>query len=182
MKAVMWYHGKDMTIREDMDLNCAEVKIMIGPAGSGKTEKCYEELVDAAAKRPGQHFYLIVPDQAGSSTEQRLLAVNRERTRKPGFFNLDVFGFSRLAHTILADAGIDTREVLGEYGKTVLLRSVMARVKQELQLYGGSIDRRGFVDEIKSLISEFLLFDISPDNHFRVPDEGKNCQKQDKQQ
>ena len=144
-------------------LKKAEVKIMTGPAGSGKTRVCYEQLVDAAAERLSEHFYLIVPEQAGSSTEQRLLAVNRERTDRPGFFNLDIFGFSRLAHTVLSDAGVDTGEVLGEYGKTILLRSVMARVKKELNIYQGSVDRRGFVDEIKSLVSEFLLFDISPE-------------------
>lgn len=145
-------------------MNKADVKIMAGPAGSGKTSICYEQLVDAAAERLSEHFYLIVPEQAGSSTEQRLLLVNRERTGRPGFFNLDIFGFSRLAHTVLADAGIDSGEVLGEYGKTILLRSVMARVKKELNVYQGSVDRRGFVDEIKSLVSEFLLFDISPED------------------
>ena len=141
----------------------ADVRILLGPAGAGKTEKCFAEIVDAAAAYPAKQFYLVVPDQAGSSTEQRILAVNRERTGRPGFFNLDIPGFTRLAYRIFSEEGLDTRQVLGEYGKTILLRAVMADTREELKVYQGSVDRRGFVEEIKSLVSEFLLFDIQPE-------------------
>ena len=47
----------------------ADVRILTGSAGSGKSKKIYEELVDLAAAHPEQRFYLIVPEQAGSSME-----------------------------------------------------------------------------------------------------------------
>ena len=156
----------------------AEVEILLGPAGSGKTSATYREMVDAAYREPGRQFYLIVPEQAGSSTEQRVLSVNRERTGRPGFFNVDILGFSRLAHKIFEMKGRDSGEVLGEYGKIILLRAVIAEVSSRLELYRGSVDRRGFVDEMKSLISEFLLFDILPEDlggYF--PEIDKNKQK-----
>ncbi len=156
----------------------AEVEILLGPAGSGKTTAYYEELTDAAFADQRRQFFLIVPEQAGSSAEQRLLAVNRERTGRQGFFNVDIIGFSRLAHKIFEIRDMDTREVLGEYGKTILLRAVIARVRSELALYRGSVDRQGFVDELKSLISEFLLFDILPEE---LEEAGKLLGEKDRQ-
>ena len=140
----------------------AEVRILTGPTGSGKSKRIYEELVDAAAASPRRQFYLIVPEQAGSSMEQRILAVNKERTGRDGFFNIDIIGFTRLAYRIFEEQGRSMRTVLEDYGKTILLRSVMGRVREKLLLYGGSIDRQGFIEELKSLFSEFLLFDIAP--------------------
>ena len=156
----------------------AEVEILLGPAGSGKTSAIYREMVDAAYREPGSQFYLIVPEQAGSSTEQRVLSVNRERTGRPGFFNVDILGFSRLAHKIFEMKGRDSGEVLGEYGKIILLRAVIAEVSSRLELYRGSVDRRGFVDEMKSLISEFLLFDILPED---LEEAGKTLEGSDLQ-
>ena len=156
----------------------AEVEILLGPAGSGKTSATYREMVDAAYREPGRQFYLIVPEQAGSSTEQRVLSVNRERTGRPGFFNVDILGFSRLAHKIFEMKGRDSGEVLGEYGKIILLRAVIAEVSSRLELYRGSVDRRGFVDEMKSLISEFLLFDILPED---LEEAGKTLEGSDLQ-
>ena len=141
----------------------ADVRILTGSAGSGKSKKIYEELVDLAAAHPEQRFYLIVPEQAGSSMEQRILAMNRERTGRAGFFNIDIIGFTRLAYRIFEEQGRSMRQVLEDYGKTILLRSVVGKVRSELELYSGSVDRQGFIDELKSLFSEFLMFDITPE-------------------
>ena len=142
----------------------AETEILIGPSGSGKSKICYEALVDAAWKHPEQQYYLIVPEQAGSSMEQRILSINRERTGREGFFNIDIIGFSRLAYRVFEEQGRSMRRVLEDYGKMILLRSVLADVRDRLQYYGGSVDRQGFVEELKSLFSEFLLFDICPED------------------
>ncbi len=141
-----------------------KTEILIGPAGSGKSKRYYEELVDRAFRHPEQQFYLIVPEQAGSSMEQRILSINRERTGREGFFNIDIIGFSRLAYRVFEEQGRSMRKVLEDYGKVILLRSVVAKVKDQLQLYRGSVDRQGFIDELKSLFSEFLLFDIRPED------------------
>ncbi len=141
----------------------ADVKILTGSAGSGKSTRIYEELVDLAAAHPEQRFYLIVPEQSGSSMEQRILKVNRERTGRAGFFNIDIIGFTRLAYRIFEEQGKSMRQVLEDYGKTILLRSVVGKVRSDLELYSGSVDRQGFIDELKSLFSEFLMFDIGPE-------------------
>ena len=159
----------------------AEVKILTGSAGSGKSGRIYEELVDAAYQHPEQRFYLIVPEQAGSSMEQRILSVNRERTGRAGFFNIDIIGFTRLAYRIFEEQGRSMRTVLEDYGKTILLRSVVGRVREKLQLYGGSVDRQGFIEELKSLFSEFLLFDIMPEDLEKalseLPEQGEQLRR-----
>ena len=71
----------------------ASVEIYIGGAGVGKSTRLYTELVDLAYRNPGKKYYLIVPEQAGSSMEQRILSLNKERTGRNGFFNIDIIGF-----------------------------------------------------------------------------------------
>jgi len=142
----------------------ASVEIYIGGAGVGKSTRLYTELVDQAYKNPGKKYYLIVPEQAGSSMEQRILSLNKERTGRNGFFNIDIIGFTRLAYRVFDEQGRSMKQVMEEYGKTILLRSVVARVKSTLSLYQGSVERQGFIDELKSLFSEFMLFDIQPED------------------
>ena len=142
----------------------ASVEIYIGGAGVGKSARLYTELVDQAYKNPGKKYYLIVPEQSGSSMEQRILSLNKERTGRNGFFNIDIIGFTRLAYRVFDEQGRSMKQVMEEYGKTILLRSVVARVKSALSLYQGSVERQGFIDELKSLFSEFMLFDIQPED------------------
>ena len=87
----------------------ARFEILLGPAGAGKSKEYYEELVDASYADQGRQFYLIVPEQAGSSMEQRILAVNRERTGRAGFFNIDIIGFTRLSYRIFEEQGRSMR-------------------------------------------------------------------------
>ena len=140
------------------------VTIYTGGTNAGKSIKMYENLVDQAARYPKRAFYLIVPEQAGSGMEQRILSIVRQRTGKSGVFNIDIIGFTRLAYRVFNEQGRTMKTVMEEYGKTILLRSVAAKVKNELSLYRGSVDRQGFIEELKSLFSEFLLFDIHPED------------------
>ncbi|MBQ9871703.1 MAG: exodeoxyribonuclease V subunit gamma [Eubacterium sp.] len=142
----------------------AEIEIMIGPAASGKSRRCYEELVDEAYRNPDQKYILMVPEQAGSSMEQRILSMNRERTGRKGFFNIDIIGFTRFAYRVFEEQGRSMRRVLEDYGKVILIRSIIAKMKGQMGLYQGSVDRQGFIEELKSLFSEFLLFDIRPED------------------
>ena len=142
----------------------ASVEIMIGGAGVGKSARLYRELVDTAFRNAAKKYYLIVPEQAGSSMEQRILSLNKERTGRNGFFNIDIIGFTRLAYRVFDEQGRSMKQVMEEYGKTILLRSVVARVRSTLSLYQGSVERQGFIDELKSLFSEFMLFDIQPED------------------
>ncbi len=142
----------------------AEIKILAGPAGSGKSNRLYEELIRDAYRNRDRQFFLIVPEQAGSSMEQRILRMNKRITGRDGFFNIDIIGFTRLAYRVFQEQGRSLRNVMEDYGKTILLRAVIGRVRDRLSLYRGSVDRQGFVEELKSLFSEFFLFDISPED------------------
>ena len=70
-----------------------DVSFEVEPLRAG-TAFTVDSLVDAAFARPEQQFYLIVPEQAGSSMEQRILSLNKERTGRNGFFNIDIIFIS----------------------------------------------------------------------------------------
>ena len=66
------------------------LRLITGSSGQGKTEYIIRDMIRRSEEEPDRMFYLIVPEQAGSSMEQRILSINKERTGRDGFFNIDI--------------------------------------------------------------------------------------------
>ncbi len=143
----------------DKDFN-----ILVGPAMSGKTYKLCRDTLEQAYENPDKNYVYVVPDQAGNEYEKKLINMNRALFGRPGFMNIDILGFNRMAHKIFADMGVSDTSVLEEYEKNMLVRVAAGRVEKSLNVYGGSIDRTGFTSEMKSLISEFIQYDVTPED------------------
>ena len=52
--------------------------------------------------------------------------------------------------------------VLEETGKNLVLRKIAEEKKEELQVLGGNMNKMGYVGEVKSLISEFAQYNVTP--------------------
>ena len=141
----------------------ARFEILAGPSMSGKTYSLCSDTLEQARLNPNKNYILIVPEQAGNAYEKKLIEMSRDKYNIPGFFNVDILGFSRLAYRIFAEMGIKLQSVLEEYEKNMLVRVVSGELSDELEVYGKSIDRMGFIAEIKSLISEMIQYDVTPD-------------------
>ena len=85
------------------------VKFLLGPAGSGKTFRCLEEVRAALANNPdGDPLVFLAPKQATFQIERQLLDAVwwGERPREPkqnsinGFTRLNIFSFDRLAQFV----------------------------------------------------------------------------------
>lgn len=141
-----------------------KIKVYAGGGRSGKSTFLYNEIIDKAWENPDKNYYLIVPEQATSILERKFIALMKERHNAAGFFNISIVGFNRLAHLIFEEVGFEEKIPLEEYGKSMLIRASLGKLKDQLKVYKGSIDKRGFIDNLKSAISEFLLFDIRPED------------------
>ena len=139
-------------------------QILAGPARSGKTTELCKWILDQAYKYPDKKYIMVVPEQVSNAYEKKLIRMNSELHNRPGFLNVDVLGFNRLAFRIFGELGIQNTQVMEEFEKNMLVRVVAGRKKEELEIYGGSVDRMGFIKEVKSLISEMLQYDVSPDD------------------
>jgi ATP-dependent helicase/nuclease subunit B len=81
-----------------------------------------------------------------------------------GIMNIDVLSFSRLSHRIFEEISVETGSVLDDMGKSLVLRHVAEDIKDKLPIIGSNMHKMGYVDEVKSTISEFMQYCIEPDD------------------
>jgi ATP-dependent helicase/nuclease subunit B len=141
------------------------IHFIAGPASSGKSSFLYKNILELASfdiltdNRQMKHVIVVTPEQFSLRTEQDLVALSKGH----GIMNIEVLSFTRLAYRLMEEAGDEGYPVLNDMGKSMVLRKVMQELKPELKLYGGKEKNPGFIDEIKSLISELSQYMITPE-------------------
>lgn len=136
------------------------LQFIIGSSGSGKSHRLYADIVEHAKQFPKQTHIVLVPDQFTLQTQRKLV----ELSPSHGIMNIEVLSFERLAYRVFDELGTDTLDVLEDTGKSLLLRKVCDDVRGELVVLGAGLDKPGFIDEVKSLLSEFSQYDVSPED------------------
>ncbi len=136
------------------------LQFVFGASGSGKTEYLIRQILREAPKDFKKNWFLLVP-------EQDTLAMQKKVTGHPenqgkGMLNIDVLSFNRLAYHVFEELRLEDRPVLDDMGKVMILRLVAEKQKAKLQLYGNQLGRPGFLDDLKSQISEFYQYHIEP--------------------
>ena len=69
-----------------------------------------------------------------------------------GILNIDVLSFDRLAYRVLEETGGDTRRVLEETGKNMILQKLVQKHQKELIYLKNQMKKPGYLEEVKSLI------------------------------
>lgn len=134
------------------------LQFYLGAAGSGKSFKLHKDINEWAQREPETNFLFIVPDQYTMQTQVDLVNASPAK----GIMNIDVLSFSRLAHRVFEELGADRRKVLDDTGKSLVLRHLADGLSEELPVIGRNLNKIGYIHEIKSVISEFKQYDISP--------------------
>ena len=136
------------------------LRFVFGPSGVGKSRWLYEEILRDAARDRKKNFLIIVPDQFTMQTQKELVALSPAG----GIMNIDILSFSRLNHRILEEVGRPDVPVLDDTGKSLVLQKVAAGMKDDLPVLGSFLHRQGYIHEVKSAISEFMQYGISPED------------------
>ena len=134
------------------------LQFIYGPAGSGKSHKLNHELITQAIAHPDKRYLLIVPDQFTMHSQLELVRSHPRR----GILNIEVLSFGRLSHRIFEEVGQSPLLALDDLGKSLVLRKVAADIAKKLPIIGSSMQKSGFVAELKSTISEFMQYGIDP--------------------
>lgn len=134
------------------------LQFYFGAAGSGKSHKLNHDLIKWAIENPDKRFFIIVPDQFTMHTQMELVKAHPKR----GILNIEVLSFSRLSHRIFEEVGAGNRTILDDTGKSLVLRKVAADIAAELPIIGKSLNKLGYIAEVKSTISEFMQYTITP--------------------
>ncbi|QNM05205.1 PD-(D/E)XK nuclease family protein [Qiania dongpingensis] len=140
------------------------LQFILGGAGTGKSYYMNHALVKEASAHPERRFLAIVPEQFTMETQKELADIH------PGhsILNIDILSFERLAYRVFEELSCVPHAVLDDMGKSMVLRKACAGVEKELEVYRGHLDRAGFIDQLKSVMSEFGQYRIGEEELKRL--------------
>lgn len=139
------------------------LQLILGASGAGKSHYIYNKIISEAMADSDINYILLVPEQYSMLLQRKMVMLNPAG----GTMNIDVIGFNRLAYRVFDEQGVKTAKVLEDFGKSMLIRQVAGSIRDKLKIYGGSLDKPGFIDEVKSLMSELYQYDLG---HGKIKD------------
>lgn len=130
----------------------------LGGSGSGKSHALQERILELAQNNPRENFLFLVPEQFTMQTQKQLV----EMSPRGGILNVDVLSFNRLAYRVFGEVGRGRETVIDDMGKALIVRRVATANRDRLKVLGRGLEKMGMVNEMKSLISELLQYDVTP--------------------
>jgi ATP-dependent helicase/nuclease subunit B len=136
-------------------------RFLIGPAGTGKTFLCLAEIREALRGDPsGPPLILLAPRQATFQLERQLLA----DPGLEGYTRLQILSFPRLASFVLEQSGAPMPPLLSEDGRSMVLHALLARRRNELEIFHASAGRPGLARQLGVELREVQRRRLSPDS------------------
>ena len=135
------------------------LQFLTGPAGCGKSVLIQDTVISDAMKNPEKKYFFIVPDQFTMQTQMDIV----KRHPNGGIMNIDVLSFGRLSYRIFEETGYPEYPALDDTGKSLVLRHIAGDIAESLPYLGKNLNKIGYIHEIKSRISEFMQYGLTPD-------------------
>lgn len=133
------------------------LQFILGASGSGKSHYIYNKIIKESMENPDKNYIMLVPEQYSLALQKKMVMLHP----RGGSMNIDVIGFNRLSYRLFDELCIKPANVLEDFGKTMLIRQAAGEISDKLKIYGSSLDKSGFIDEVKSLMSEMYQYDLS---------------------
>jgi ATP-dependent helicase/nuclease subunit B len=99
---------------------------------------------------------IIVPEQFTLQAQKDIINMNKAK----GIMNIEVLSFQRLAYRIIDDLKINGRALLKDTGKGMIIRKIVNEYKDNFAIISKNINKKGYVNELKSLITEYFQYNI----------------------
>lgn len=134
-----------------------QARFLLGPAGSGKSFRCIEELhAELRLAADGPPLIFLAPKQATFQIERQLLGTASASLGPSltGYTRLQILSFERLAAYVLAQSGRSLPDTLTEEGRIMVLRALLARHHAELRVFRAAARLTGFANQLSSLLRE----------------------------
>jgi ATP-dependent helicase/nuclease subunit B len=136
-----------------------QIRMLLGPAGSGKTFRCLNEIRNELAARPeGRPLIFLAPKQATFQLERQLLGGDD----LAGYARLRIFSFQRLARFIFESCESPPPRLLSAEGRVMVLRALLGELHGQFTIFKSSARRLGFASEASEQIREFQQHGLSP--------------------
>lgn len=134
------------------------LQLLMGAAGSGKSTALFRELIDGSLGEPGRPRFVLVPEQFTLETQADIVRLHPCH----GTMDLDIVSFERLAFRVFEELGVPLPVLLDDMGKLLVLRKVASKHAKELGVFRKNLKKAGFLEELKSVLSEFCQYRIGP--------------------
>lgn len=143
------------------------LKLILGESGAGKSYYVYKEMIEKA-NSDGRNYLYIVPEQFTMENQKKIVKMQGELMGRYGVMNIDILSFNRLAFKVFEEMGVTTLDILDDTGKNIILRKILEENKEKLHVFKYKAMMIGFVEELKSVISELYQYGISIDDLSKI--------------
>lgn len=134
------------------------LRFIYGRSGCGKSYYCIDQIKKKLEKGQKNPLILIVPEQYSFQAERNLL----DKINGTGIQDVEVLSFERLAYKVFNEVGGATRKHMDSIGKSMLIFSIIDKMKTNLKVFATASNQQGFVDTVADMITEFKRYDITP--------------------
>ncbi|MCR4740142.1 MAG: PD-(D/E)XK nuclease family protein [Lachnospiraceae bacterium] len=135
------------------------LRLILGNAGSGKSRRLFEHIIEESIKNPDKNYIIVVPEQFTLQTQKDIVRLHPRH----GILNIDILSFNRLCYRIFSETGGGSDGVLvDDMGKNLILRHLSSGLSDDLPVIGKNLKRLGYITEVKSVISEMMQYGIGP--------------------
>lgn len=135
------------------------LRLIIGGAGSGKTETILNEIVAEVGRDPlGTPLWLLVPEQATFQAEEALCR------RLGGIMRVRVVSFQRLAYLVMQHVAGAALTPINELGLTMLVRKVLEEKQGELKPFARAARQVGFAAQLVEIILQLKRQCLLPEH------------------
>ena len=136
------------------------LQFIFGNSGSGKSHYLFENIIKESMAHPDQNYIVLVPEQFTLQTQKELVM----RHPRHGIMNIDILSFERLAFRVMEETGTKGRTILDDEGKNLIIRRIAGKEESSLRVLKGNLKKRGYISEVKSVLSELTQYDIAPED------------------
>lgn len=140
------------------------IHVIKGTAGSGKTTTAYDLLLKKAREHAGRNHILVVPEQSSIEAQRDIIDMSPGH----GIINIDILSFNRLAYRIFSSCGGEECDLIDDSGKNLIIRYIADEVSDDLRVLKGELRKKGYITEVRSVISEFMQYGIKPEDIDRI--------------
>ena len=134
------------------------LQFVLGNSGVGKSYAIYQQIIEESRQFPNRNYLVLVPEQFTMQTQKQLVDLHPAKA----IMNIDVLSFARLAYRIFGEVGMTSLPVLEETGKSFVLQKIAQEKKKSLGVLGGNMKKPGYINEMKSMISELMQYQVAP--------------------
>ncbi|MGL4797941.1 MAG: PD-(D/E)XK nuclease family protein [Cellulosilyticaceae bacterium] len=135
------------------------VEFVVGPARTGKTEKCYEAIQEALKEEDYKPLLMLVPEQFNLQVQLELATILH-----PGLLRVEVVSFKNLAEHILKEVGGKHEPLVDDLERIMILKKLLEEHKKELVYFKKGYNSEGFIDGMNRLITLFQQNNVGQDD------------------